>query len=97
MIAGIAAGVGTLAVAAAIVGGVYMKRQRSHVLLALQEVFVFILYYIILILILRFQAEEGERRNYKIDFSHLEIGPAIGAGSFGEVFSGEYHNKFKII
>jgi hypothetical protein len=36
------------------------------------------------------QAEEGERRNYKIDYSALSIGKMIGAGGFGFVYKGEY-------
>lgn len=35
-------------------------------------------------------AEEGERRAYQINFSELKMGHSIGAGSFGEVYSGEY-------
>jgi hypothetical protein len=36
------------------------------------------------------QAEEGERRNYKIDYSALTVGSLIGAGGFGFVYKGEY-------
>lgn len=35
-------------------------------------------------------AEEGERRNYKIDYSHLTVKGMIGAGGFGFVYRGEY-------
>jgi len=38
MIAGIAVGVGAVVIVAAIVAGVYIKRQRKHVLLSLLEV-----------------------------------------------------------
>lgn len=34
--------------------------------------------------------EAGERRTYKIDYSEITIGNLIGAGSFGQVFAGEY-------
>jgi serine/threonine protein kinase len=36
------------------------------------------------------KAEEGERRNYKIDFMSLSIDWLIGSGSFGHVYRGEY-------
>jgi hypothetical protein len=36
------------------------------------------------------KAEEGERRNYKIDYSHLSVKTVIGAGGFGFVYRGEY-------
>lgn len=36
------------------------------------------------------QAEEGERRNYRIDYSSLVFGEPIGTGGFGVVFKGEY-------
>lgn len=36
------------------------------------------------------QAEEGERRNYKIDYSQLIVKNMIGAGGFGFVHRGEY-------
>lgn len=36
------------------------------------------------------QAEEGERRNYRIDYSSLTLGEPIGTGGFGVVFKGEY-------
>lgn len=36
------------------------------------------------------KAEEGQKRNYKIDFKSLAIGALIGSGSFGHVYSGEY-------
>jgi hypothetical protein len=34
--------------------------------------------------------EEGEKRNYKINFSELVTENAIGAGGFGVVYKGEY-------
>jgi hypothetical protein len=40
------------------------------------------------------QAEEGERRNYKIDYSALVMGEAIGQGGFGVVYKGEYLSFF---
>eukprot|EP00026_Physarum_polycephalum_P001528 Phypoly_transcript_01530.p1 GENE.Phypoly_transcript_01530~~Phypoly_transcript_01530.p1 ORF type:complete len:1095 (-),score=203.72 Phypoly_transcript_01530:38-3121(-) len=36
------------------------------------------------------QAEEGERRNYRIEYKMLTVGNLIGTGSFGNVFRGEY-------
>ncbi len=39
------------------------------------------------------QTEEGERRNYKIDYSALSIGEKIGQGGFGIVYNGEYPNR----
>lgn len=36
------------------------------------------------------QAEEGEKRNYKIDEKALTVGHLIGAGGFGYVYKGEY-------
>jgi hypothetical protein len=36
------------------------------------------------------EAEEGERRNYKIDYSSLTLSTPIGAGGFGIVYKGEY-------
>lgn len=36
------------------------------------------------------QVEEGERRNYKIDYSALHLESAIGSGGFGIVYKGEY-------
>ena len=36
------------------------------------------------------QAEEGERRNYRIDYKLLTAENLIGTGSFGNVFRGEY-------
>lgn len=36
------------------------------------------------------KTEEGERRNYKIDYSALTIGKLIGSGGFGYVYKGEY-------
>lgn len=36
------------------------------------------------------KAEEGERRNYKIDLMSLSIDWLVGSGSFGHVYRGEY-------
>ena len=36
------------------------------------------------------QAEAGERRNYRIDYAHLNVKTMIGAGGFGYVYRGEY-------
>lgn len=36
------------------------------------------------------KAEEGERRNYRIDYSSLVFGEPVGTGGFGVVFKGEY-------
>lgn len=36
------------------------------------------------------KTEEGQKRNYKIDFKSLIMGQLIGSGSFGHVYSGEY-------
>lgn len=41
------------------------------------------------------KAEEGERRNYKIDFMSLSIDWLIGSGSFGHVYRGEYLKRNK--
>lgn len=38
------------------------------------------------------EAEEGERRNYKIDYAALTLGAPIGSGGFGVVYKGEYLN-----
>ena len=42
------------------------------------------------------KAEEGERRNYKIDFMSLSIDWLIGSGSFGHVYRGEYPSFINI-
>jgi hypothetical protein len=39
------------------------------------------------------QVEEGEKRAYKIDVKALQIESMIGAGSFGYVYKGVYHQK----
>lgn len=36
------------------------------------------------------KTEEGQKRNYRIDFKSLVLGQLIGSGSFGHVYSGEY-------
>jgi serine/threonine protein kinase/ABC-type branched-subunit amino acid transport system substrate-binding protein len=36
------------------------------------------------------KTEEGQKRNYRIDFKSLTVGTLIGSGSFGHVYCGEY-------
>lgn len=36
------------------------------------------------------KTEEGQKRNYRIDFKSLVIGALIGSGSFGHVYVGDY-------
>jgi serine/threonine protein kinase/ABC-type branched-subunit amino acid transport system substrate-binding protein len=36
------------------------------------------------------KTEEGQKRNYRIDFKSLVVGVLIGSGSFGHVYCGEY-------